>query len=559
MDIRELLQNKAKFGSISQDSKESIFQTIEYFLNDNLGRYSSFSISDPKRSDLVSTSQFLISQLGLLHDILPGPKQAHLTCGTCKKHFSNPILLKFHIKFKHRLRPVLPCLQCPEKTHRFINRSDLVAHTRIFHPPLVLEPSSSPLIQRTLSCPFCSQSTPSFSSLFKHIATHHTQSETSCLTCKRRNRYLSFTAWKFIRCVSPCCKCDIGFASFLELETHLLKSHFKLSERCWDCKKNKRLIGFQFKDGAKCGDCKRIFHLKDIKSHDCVTSHCQKRNAVSTTLLKIPCINCSAVFESQKSYSTHLKSSHGLAQHHFCYICGLSYNSKYYLENHIQSVHEKVRPWRCATCGKELGCKASLDNHMNSVHLKLKKYSCETCGLKFGVKQRLTLHIKSVHLKIKDQICSFCDAVYAHRTTLKDHIRHTHQEQPRVKRFMCDKCHKCFISNSALQGHIKFVHYGIRDFPCRLCGKAFGTTNMRRKHERLTHDPNIKHRNPGAKFDIPCDICHKMFGRKATMERHKLFVHEERRDFNCELCHRSFQQRCDLTKHNSKYHLSNLS
>lgn len=108
----------------------------------------------------------------------------------------------------------------------------------------------------------------------------------------------------------------------------------------------------------------------------------------------------------------------------------------------------------CRICGKQCKDQRSLMKHAWD-HSKEKKHACVNCGKNFHNKARLRRHMQS-H-RNKSVTCNICGDVFADGRSLMNH-RHSHTNIS-GRQFPCRECGKTFGSRSSQQIHMR-IHTG---------------------------------------------------------------------------------------------------
>ena len=84
-----------------------------------------------------------------------------------------------------------------------------------------------------------------------------------------------------------------------------------------------------------------------------------------------------------------------------------------------------------------------------------KKVKCEQCPFVTVWKTALNRHIKTVHYKIRDHVCGFCGNSFAYKTTLQDHEAAIHTK---VRKHVCKQCGFAAAQKSNIRTHMKAAH-----------------------------------------------------------------------------------------------------
>lgn len=103
----------------------------------------------------------------------------------------------------------------------------------------------------------------------------------------------------------------------------------------------------------------------------------------------------------------------------------------------------------------------------------------------------------------------------------------------RNKMVACDECGMEFPDGRALVSH-RHSHreLGGRTFPCRECGKTFGSRSSQQIHIRI----HTGERPYGCRF------CWKAFADGGTLRKHER-IHTGEKPYGCAICPRAFNQR----------------
>lgn len=138
-------------------------------------------------------------------------------------------------------------------------------------------------------------------------------------------------------------------------------------------------------------------------------------------------------------------------------MCGELFINDNAIRQHIATTHSKeLTSTTCHTCGRHCKDERTLAKHQWD-HSKEKNHFCVKCGKRFFNKARLKRHMQSHRNKSVN--CAVCGETFPDGRSLMNH-RHSHNN---------------------LSG---------RQFPCRECGKVFGSRSSQQIHMRI-HTGNL--------------------------------------------------------------------
>lgn len=143
-------------------------------------------------------------------------------------------------------------------------------------------------------------------------------------------------------------------------------------------------------------------------------------------------------------------------------------------------------------------------------------HQCAQCGYQTHRKEHLVRHRNNVHGGARPFLCHQCGKAFKRADALRQHhLTHGTNSQgadgaPSAS-FPCLQCHKVFHTLSHLTEH-KAIHSTARPFLCEICGSAFKTRSVQRKHVQSVH------RNPRA---FSCTCCGKKFNTQYALKRHQ--------------------------------------
>jgi KRAB domain-containing zinc finger protein len=243
----------------------------------------------------------------------------------------------------------------------------------------------------------------------------------------------------------------------------------------------------------------------------------------------------------------------------FKYIGGLR---EHYMKKHATE-NEKLFP--CDVCGKRFGT-FGLKNRHQKTHENALEFACYSCEQSFDEQLFLDEHIMEYHPIPSRQEndswyclsgeCESRDQVFKSITDLHDHFMEEHAPEDQ-KHFPCKVCGKLFGTFSLQKKHQKTYHTDMAEYAkyeCSSCDKKFRQLKLFDRHMR-THSTEPRRKKIAPKL-FQCDTCGKSFHRQLTLHKH-LLVHTEdnsqTRQFFCDQCGKAYKFAQDLREHKERH------
>lgn len=291
-----------------------------------------------------------------------------------------------------------------------------------------------------------------------------------------------------------------------------------------------------------CKVCGMRFHRTDLLRRH-LRQHDGIKEEFNTDTDEFPhvCNVCGQSFNEALDLLAHAEV-HARQTGHRCMLCGECFSDETTMANHVMQRHGKsMPPNTCMLCGKTCKDRRTLLKHSWD-HSREKLFSCSKCAKSFHNKARLKRHMVSHRNKAVQ--CDICGEDFPDGRSLMNH-RHSHSNIS-GRQFPCRECGKTFGSRSSQQIHIR-IHTGERPYGCRFCWKAFADGGTLRKHERI---------HTGEK-PYACAVCPRAFNQRVVLREH-IRSHHSGPDpqyshtmtpYCCQVCNDMFSTSCDLILH----------
>lgn len=206
------------------------------------------------------------------------------------------------------------------------------------------------------------------------------------------------------------------------------------------------------------------------------------------------------------------------------------------LKEEVDEILETLRNV-CPLCEKCFKDEDQMHKHVARTHKK--PYNCDKCHKGYFSDLALEEHRKT-HEVVSFHRCPVCQMQYKTVTGLKHHRIREHTDiEPK---FVCDFCGKRFKLKLDLSLHIDRSHMNAT-YVCRFCGMAV---------KNIAHHEAKHQKNKEIVYPYCCTICPRKFKGWNSLENHLLMKHKaskEGSDMLRTLCEKRFESRSDFYQH----------
>ncbi|KAJ8968335.1 hypothetical protein NQ314_002351 [Rhamnusium bicolor] len=307
-----------------------------------------------------------------------------------------------------------------------------------------------------------------------------------------------------------CQHCGVGFAREKAMVSHT-RVHAE-GDSPFECQK----CGEMFWDPAQMRDHAKQKH-GDIEDFD--DDDDEDYSDEETKYGTFYCSTCGLSFHRQdnlrRHQRVHIKEEY-VNEHefgHICNVCGESFQEALDLLAHAE-VHARGTEHRCMICGEGAADENAVAVHVQAKHGKtLPPNTCMLCGRTCKDRRTLLKHSWE-HSKEKMFACSKCAKTFHNKARLKRHML-----SHRNKVVTCDVCGEDFPDGRSLMNH-RHSHSSVsgRQFPCRECGKTFGSRSSQQIHIRIHTGPDPKYTHSMTPYC--CSVCSDMFAASQDLILH---------------------------------------
>lgn len=332
-----------------------------------------------------------------------------------------------------------------------------------------------------------------------------------CGVCPKQNcdsrRHSTKSQWIYPTCEN----CGIELNDLVEL---IINRSVRSVDSCEVC-----LIKYQPNDPDSVGHVLKHFDRENVSSIEQLCADCSSASNVDETndylfvekLEEVQLVDC--------KWCANTVCASTIKQHQ---------RRCYKKPERIKNPDPRPQIFECSQCPKKYSSYKNLSNHIMSVHDPPSHqvgFQCRFCDELFTRSQRL-VHEKEVHMHPVTGLyqCEYCDRQCKSASEMEYH-RYKHTTP-----FSCDICgHRCGMKRR-LEEHM-LTHSNIRDHQCTLCGEAFKTPHLLKRHKERRHS-NVR--------PFQCKQCDKAYKDATDLRRHSRSHGGVEKNFKCQLCKKAF-------------------